>query len=46
MLYVGGSVAVMSTWTAEAMLTAVDRYRPTFTSGTPAMFMLLPNAWD
>jgi acyl-CoA synthetase (AMP-forming)/AMP-acid ligase II len=46
MLFVGGSVAIMPSWDAEAMLAAVDRHRPTFTSGTPAMFTLLLNAWD
>ena len=46
MLFVGGSVAIMPAWTAEAMLAAVDRHRPTFTSGTPAMFTLLLKAWD
>jgi acyl-CoA synthetase (AMP-forming)/AMP-acid ligase II len=45
-LYSGGSVALMPAWTAEGMLAAVDRYRPTFTSGTPAMFTLLHRAWD
>jgi acyl-CoA synthetase (AMP-forming)/AMP-acid ligase II len=46
MLLVGGSVAIMPAWSADAMLAAIDRYRPSFTSGTPAMFTLLLNAWD
>lgn len=46
MLLVGGSAAIMPNWTAETMLVAVDRYRPTYTSGTPAMFTLLLKAWD
>ena len=46
MLLVGGSAAIMPTWTAETMLAAVDRYRPTYTSGTPAMFTLLLKAWE
>jgi long-chain acyl-CoA synthetase len=46
MLFVGGSVAIMPSWDPDTMLAAIDRYRPTFTSGTPAMFTLLLKAWD
>jgi long-chain acyl-CoA synthetase len=46
MLLVGGSAAIMPSWTAETMLAAVDRHRPTYTSGTPAMFTLVLKAWE
>lgn len=41
MLYVGGSLAILPGFDAEAVIAAIDRYRPTYTSGTPAMFSLL-----
>jgi long-chain acyl-CoA synthetase len=53
MLYTGGSVAILPGFDAERVLDAIDRYRPTFTSGTPSMFSLLlarlranPGRWD
>jgi acyl-CoA synthetase (AMP-forming)/AMP-acid ligase II len=41
MLYVGGSLAILPGFDPEGVLAAIDRYRPTYTSGTPAMFSLL-----
>lgn len=41
MLYVGGSLAILPGFDPEGVLAAIDRYRPTYTSGTPAMFNLL-----
>ncbi len=46
MLYVGGSVAIAPRFDADEALRAIDRYRPTYTSGTPAMFTLLLQASD
>jgi long-chain acyl-CoA synthetase len=43
MLYVGGGMAVLDGFDPPAALQAVERYRPTFTSGTPSMFTLLLN---
>ncbi len=41
MLYVGGSLAILPGFDPAGVLAAIDRYRPTYTSGTPAMFNLL-----
>jgi long-chain acyl-CoA synthetase len=41
MLYVGGALAILPGFDPEGVLAAIDRYRPTYTSGTPAMFSLL-----
>lgn len=41
MLYVGGSLAILPGFDPDGVLAAIDRYRPTYTSGTPAMFNLL-----
>ncbi len=41
MLYVGGSLAVLPEFEPVAVLEAIDRYRPTFTSGTPSMYSQL-----
>src|SRR5437899_12204298 len=41
MLYVGGSVTILLGFDPVPVLAAIDRYRPTFTSGTPSMFSLL-----
>jgi long-chain acyl-CoA synthetase len=41
MLYVGGSVAILDEFDPVAVIKAIERYRPTFTSGTPSMFGLL-----
>jgi acyl-CoA synthetase (AMP-forming)/AMP-acid ligase II len=41
MLYVGGSLAILPGFDPPAVLAAIDRYRPTYTSGTPSMFSLL-----
>ena len=41
MLYVGGSIAILPGFDPVAVLAAIDRYRPTYTSGTPAMYGLL-----
>lgn len=41
MLLVGGSVAIVPGFDAVAVLEAIDRYRPTYTTGTPSMFALM-----
>ena len=41
MLVVGGSVVILPGFDPTAVLAAIDRYRPTYTSGTPSMFSLL-----
>lgn len=41
MLYVGGTVTILAGFDPVPVLAAIDRYRPTFTSGTPSMFSLL-----
>ncbi|MDB4897777.1 MAG: long-chain fatty acid--CoA ligase [Firmicutes bacterium] len=41
MLFVGGGMAILPGFDAVAVLEAIDRYRPTYTSGTPSMFTLL-----
>ena len=41
MLYVGGSLAILPGFDAPRVIEAVDRYRPTYMSGTPAMYSLL-----
>ncbi|MFZ5828331.1 MAG: class I adenylate-forming enzyme family protein [Bacillota bacterium] len=41
MLYVGGGLAILPGFEAVAVLEAIDRYRPTYMSGTPSMFTLL-----
>ncbi len=37
-LYEGGTIVIMKGFEARATLKAIDKYRPTYTSGTPAMF--------
>jgi acyl-CoA synthetase (AMP-forming)/AMP-acid ligase II len=46
MLYVGGGLAVLDGFDPPAALAAIERYRPTFTSGTPSMFTLLLNEYE
>jgi long-chain acyl-CoA synthetase len=46
MLYVGGGLAVLDGFDPPGALAAIERYRPTFTSGTPSMFTLLLNEHD
>ncbi len=41
MLYVGGSLTVLPGFDPQTALAAIDRYRPTYSSGTPSMFSLL-----
>ncbi len=41
MLLTGGQVCVLPGFEAVAVLEAIDRYRPTFTSGTPSMYALM-----
>jgi long-chain acyl-CoA synthetase len=41
MLFVGGSLVLLPGFDAIPVLEAIDRYRPTYTSGTPSMFSLL-----
>lgn len=41
MLYVGGTVTILPGFDPLPVLAAIDRYRPTYTSGTPSMFSLL-----
>jgi long-chain acyl-CoA synthetase len=41
MLYVGGAMAILPGFDAAQVITAIDRYKPTFMSGTPSMFALL-----
>ena len=41
MLYVGGTVTILLGFDPMPVLAAIDRYRPTFTSGTPSMYSLL-----
>ncbi len=41
MLYLGGSLTILSEFDPLAALAAIDRHRPTYTSGTPSMFSLL-----
>jgi acyl-CoA synthetase (AMP-forming)/AMP-acid ligase II len=41
MLFVGGGLTVLPGFDPEAVLDAIERYRPTFTSGTPSMFSQL-----
>jgi long-chain acyl-CoA synthetase len=41
MFYLGGSLTILSGFDPPAVLAAIDRYRPTYTSGTPSMFSLL-----
>ena len=41
MLYVGGSIVLLDEFEPVAALEAIDRYRPTYTSGTPSMYSLL-----
>lgn len=41
MLYVGGTVTILPGFEPVPVLAAIDRHRPTFTSGTPSMFSLL-----
>jgi long-chain acyl-CoA synthetase len=46
MLYVAGGMAVLDGFDPPAALAAIERYRPTFTSGTPSMFTLLLNEYQ
>lgn len=41
MLYLGGSLAILPGFDPVEALDAIDRYRPTFTSGTPSMYSQL-----
>jgi acyl-CoA synthetase (AMP-forming)/AMP-acid ligase II len=41
MLHVGGALAVLPGFDPDAVLDAIERYRPTYTSGTPSMFAQL-----
>jgi acyl-CoA synthetase (AMP-forming)/AMP-acid ligase II len=41
MLYLGGSMAILPSFDPVAVLAAIDRYRPTYMTGTPSMFSLL-----
>ncbi|MCC6801609.1 MAG: acyl--CoA ligase [Anaerolineae bacterium] len=41
MLYVGGAMAILPGFDALQVIAAIDRYKPTFMSGTPSMFSLL-----
>lgn len=41
MLYVGGALTILARFDADAVLSAIDQRRPTYTSGTPSMFSLL-----
>ena len=46
MLYVGGGLAILDGFDPPGALAAIERYRTTFTSGTPSMFTLLLNEHD
>lgn len=41
MLYLGGSMAILPGFDPVTVLAAIDRYRPTYMTGTPSMFSLL-----
>jgi acyl-CoA synthetase (AMP-forming)/AMP-acid ligase II len=41
MLFVGGSLVILPGFEAVPVLEAIDRHRPTYTSGTPSMFSLV-----
>ena len=41
MLYVGGSAAILPDFSAVPVIEAIDRYKPTFMSGTPSMYSLM-----
>ena len=41
MLFVGGGLVILPGFEPVAVIEAVGRYRPTYTSGTPSMFSLL-----
>lgn len=41
MLYVGGGLVILPGFEPLAVIEAIGRYRPTYTSGTPSMFSLL-----
>lgn len=41
MLYAAGAATILPGFTPSAVLAAIDRFRPTYTSGTPSMFSLL-----
>lgn len=41
MLFGGGSMVILPGFHPNAVLAAMDRYQPTYTSGTPSMFSLL-----
>lgn len=41
MLYVGGAMTILPQFDAAQVIYAIDRYKPTFMSGTPSMFALM-----
>ncbi len=41
MLFVGGGMAILPGFDAVPVLEAIDRFRPTFMSGTPSMYSLM-----
>ncbi len=41
MLYVGGSAAILPGFSAVPVIEAIDRYKPSFMSGTPSMYSLM-----
>jgi long-chain acyl-CoA synthetase len=41
MMYVGGTISLLPGFDAAEVIVAIDRYRPTYISGTPSMFTLL-----
>lgn len=41
MLYEGGSAAILPGFDAVPVIEAIDRYKPTFMSGTPSMYSLM-----
>lgn len=44
MLFVGGSMVILPGFDPARVLETINRYRPTYTSGTPSMFNLLLTA--
>ena len=46
MLYVGGSAAILPDFAAVPVIEAIDRYKPSFMSGTPSMYSLLLSERD
>ncbi len=41
MLFVGGAMTILPNFDAPKVIEAIDRYKPTFMSGTPSMFALM-----